>query len=381
MPWMEASTMTLRDEFVSLARCTDSNVASLCRRFGISRKTGYKWLGRCKDTPASEIPVLTDRSRRPKHSPTRTVENLEQRVCDLRRAHPAWGGRKIHRRLKDLDMPKVPASSTVTDILRRNQLLKADESIKHKAFRRFEHPNPNDLWQMDFVGHFALSAGRCHPLTVLDDHSRYCLGARACADETGKTVQKHLADLFRRYGLPQRILCDNGSPWGCTLEHPHTWLTAWLIRVGVSVSHGRPYHPQTQGKDERFNRTIKTEVIANRQFIDVDHVQRHFDPWRDIYNTQRPHEALNMATPSTRYRPSSREFPEQLPPIEYSPSDIVRKVGPDGYFSYKAVNYKISQAFAAQPIALRQTGREGELDVFYCQTKVATIDQKQQTRI
>jgi hypothetical protein len=157
-------------------------------------------------------------------------------------------------------------------------------------------------------------------------------------------------------------------------------LNTWNF-AGVCVSHGRPYHPQTQGKDERFNRTIKTEVLANRSFTDVDHVQRHFDPWRDIYNTQRPHEALNMATPSTRYRPSTREFPEQLPPIEYAPDDIVRKVGADGYFSYKAVTYKISQAFTAQPIALRQTSQDGELDVFYCQAKVATIDLKQQTRI
>jgi len=373
--------MCRRQEFISLAQQPDSNVALLCRRFGISRKTGYKWLGRCTSDPAADRTGLVDRSRRPLTSPGRTEQNIEQMVCDLRRKHPAWGGRKIHTRLKNLEHQTVPAPSTITDILRRHQLLDPNESVKHKPFVRFEHPHPNDLWQMDFVGHFPLDEGRCHTLTVLDDHSRYCLGARACSDETGKTVQKHLTDIFRRYGLPRRMLCDNGSPWGCDSESRFTWLGAWMIRLGISTSHGRPYHPQTQGKDERFNRTIKTEVIANRQFRDNDHVQTHFDPWRDVYNRERPHESLSMATPASRYQPSPRAFPETLPSIEYAPGDIVRKVGPDGYFNFRTVKYKISQAFTGQPIALRATSKDEVLDVFYCHQKVASIDLKSQTRI
>ena len=373
--------MCLRQEFISLARQPDSNVALLCRRFGISRKTGYKWLARCPADSAKDASGLVDRSRRPLNSPGRTEQHLEESVCDLRRRHPAWGGRKIHFRLKAMGHQEVPAPSTITDILRRHQLLDPNESLKHKPFVRFEHPNPNDLWQMDFVGHFPLDVGRCHALTILDDHSRYCLGARACSDETGKTVQKQLTDVFRRYGLPRRMLCDNGSPWGCDSEFRHTWLGAWMIRLGISTSHGRPYHPQTQGKDERFNRTIKTEVIANRQFRDNDHVQTHFDPWREVYNRERPHESLNMESPASRYQPSPRAFPEAMPPIEYAPGDKVRKVGPDGYFNFKTVTYKISQAFVGQPIALRATANQDVLDVFYCHQKVAAINLKSQTRI
>jgi transposase InsO family protein len=194
-------------------------VSELCRRFGISRKTGYKWLGRS----ASEGPAgLGERSRRPGRSPARTEATLEARVVELRSAHPAWGGRKLHRRLLDLGHEQVPAASTITAILRRHGRLEAAESAKHTAFTRFEHAAPNDLWQMDFKGHVALAQGRCHPLTVLDDPSRYALALAARGNERTETVQGHLSALFGHYGLPWRMLMDNGSPWGDDGTHPYT---------------------------------------------------------------------------------------------------------------------------------------------------------------
>ncbi len=283
----------------------------------------------------------------------------------------------------DYDPALIPAASTISDILRRHGLIDPEQSYKHTPFVRFEQAQPNDLWQMDFLGHFPLDDGhRCHTLTVLDDHSRFCLVARACTNQTGATVQQHLSSAFRRYGLPRRILSDNGSPWGCDSTYRYTWLSAWLISLGIGISHGRPYHPQTQGKDERFNRTLKAEAIGARRFGDIDQVQRSaFDPWREVYNLQRPHEALAMATPAIRYAPSPRLFPEQLPPIEYGPSDIVRRVQADGYFSYKTIRFKISQAFTGHPVALRPTNCDGQLAVFFCHQKVATIDLRSQTRI
>ena len=155
---------------------------------------------------------------------------------------------------------------------------------------------------MDFKGHFAVGAARCHPLTVLDDHSRFNLCLQACVDEQGHTVQTHLTTSFRRYGLPQRVAVDNGSPWGDTLDSPYTPLVAWLIRLGIRVSHSRPYHPQTLGKDERFHRSLKAEVLRE-SFPDLDTVQTRFDRWRTVYNFERPHEALSMQTPATRYAP------------------------------------------------------------------------------
>jgi transposase InsO family protein len=376
MPWKESSAMSLRQEFVTLAAAPDANVRALCRRFGISPKTAYKWVARFEAGNGSPD-ALADRPRRPRRSPGKTSDELERGICGLRRQHPAWGGRKIHARLLALGHAEVPAPSTVTDILRRHELLcDAAESLKHRPFVRFEHEHPNDLWQMDFMGHFATDrGGRCHTLTVLDDCSRFALDVRACADETTATVRTHLTGLFRRYGLPRRVLSDNGSPWGCDAEHRYTMLSAWLIRLGVGVSHGRPLHPQTQGKDERLHRTIRAEAIGSRRFVDLADVQRRgYDPWRDVYNLQRPHEALGMRTPASRYAPSPREFPEHLPPIEYAPGDTVRSVGRDGYFNYGRLRHKVSQAFAGQRVALRPTATDGQMEVFFCHQRIATVN-------
>ncbi len=180
MPWIEVSTMSLRHEFVQLAGQEGANVRALCRRFGISPKTGYKWLQR-NAVEGSE--GLLDRSRRPETSPGRTPAVMEHAVLTLRDQHPAWGGRKLHTRLLTLGHDGVPSPSTITAILRRHGRLDATQGAQHSAWRRFEHPVPNDLWQMDFKGHVALQHGRCHPLTVLDDHSRYALCLTACANE------------------------------------------------------------------------------------------------------------------------------------------------------------------------------------------------------
>lgn len=377
MPWMESSTMSLKMEFVMLAQSEEANVRQLCRRFGISAKTGYKWLERFS---AGGAAALMERSRRPHHSPFATKPQLQERVCQMRSQHPAWGGRKIHARLSALGSSEVPAASTISDILRRNGMLK-EESRKHTAFRRFEHQHPNDLWQMDFMGHFPLDLGRCHTLTVLDDHSRFCVGARACGDEKNSTVQAHLMTMFRRFGLPRRILSDNGPPWGCPSGGRYTVLSAWLIRLGVGIAHGRPCHPQTQGKDERFHRTLRAELVNGRRFADLLEVQRCFDPWREMYNLERPHEALELKPPMSRYSASPRCYPEVLPPIEYAAEDVVRSVNKDGYFSYRGTRYKTSQAFTGQRVALRPTSEDGIMKVFFCHQNVASIDLRQQVRI
>ncbi len=312
-----------RREFVELALRSGSNMSELCRRFEISRKTAYKWLGRYQ---AGGVSGLEDQSRRPKSSPNRTSVTLEEQVVELRSVHPAWGGRKLRRRLLDQGVEQVPAASTITEILRRRDLL--SELKGCQAFQRFERERPNELWQMDFKGHFGLGAGgRCHPLTVLDDHSRYAARCwQACGNEQGQTVQERLTQTFRRYGMPESMLMDNGSPWGDDRESPWTPLTVWLLRLGVRVIHGRPYHPQTQGKEERFHRTLVAEVLQGRVFRDLQECQVRFDEWRVIYNHERPHEALDLAVPGSRYEPSGRSFPEQLPELEFSPTDVLRKV-------------------------------------------------------
>jgi transposase InsO family protein len=366
--------MDSRLEFVRLAQQGGVSMTELCRRFGISRESGYQYLRRYR---AEGVDGLKDRSRRPHSSPGRTAPAMEARIVDLREAHP-WGGRKLARRLRDLGVAGVPAVSTVTEVLRRHGKLDPAEAVKHQPFQRFERSAPNDLWQMDFKGHFAMDQGRCHPLTVLDDHSRYSLGLIACADQTLETVQGHLTALFRRYGLPAAMLADNGSPWGGSGAQGYTAFEVWLLRVGIRLHHGRPYHPQTQGKDERFHRSLDVEVLQLRRLADLPACQTAFDAWRPIYNEQRPHEALALATPASRYRPSQIAFPEHLAEPEYYATDQVRRVHDDGATSFKGRRVKLPQAFAGLHVAFRPTSTDGVWRVFFARFLVAEVDLRDQ---
>jgi transposase InsO family protein len=378
MPWKECSTVSQRLEFVRLASMEGANRAELCRRFGISRKTGYKWLNRFE---SEEQTPLTDRSRRPRRSPGRTSRQVEQLVLNLRSHHPAWGGRKLRHRLLALGHQEVPAASTITEILRRHGCLDALESERRQASQRFEYAHPNDLWQMDFKGDFALAqGGRCYPLTVLDDHSRYNLVLHACGDQKRESVRQQLIETFRIHGLPRRILADNGPPWGSLVRQSHwTKLGVWLLRLDVEVIHGRSYHPQTQGKEERFHRTLRAEVLRWHRFVDLPHVQRELDPWRAVYNHERPHEALDMATPAERYRPSRRSYPEKLPPVQYATGDLIRRVRSPGQIVLHSRNYSVGKAFLGHPVALRPTKRDGVWDVYFCDRRIRQIDERQGT--
>ena len=373
MPWQECSTMNLRQEFLSLAQQSGSNFSQLCQRFGISRKTGYKWLQRYQQIGAQG---LADRSRRPQHSPRRTATEIEQQVLLIRDQY-GWGGRKIKACLEREGQATV-AKSTAHSILQRHGRVRDRLDQLAGSYQRFEQERPNQLWQMDFKGHFALGNGeRCHPLTVLDDHSRYALCLQACSNQQTGTVQAQLTAVFRRYGLPERMLMDNGSPWGSDREHQHTPLTVWLLRLGVAVSHSRPYHPQTQGKDERFHRSLKVEVLAQRIFGDFELMQLRFDEWRYCYNHLRPHEALAMNVPASRYQVSHRSFPEQLPPLEYGATDQVRKVQTDGSISFRHREWRVGRAFRGHPVALRPTLTDGVYEIYFATHRILTIDLRQ----
>ena len=377
MAWKATLIVNQREEFVHLARVPGANVSQLCERFEISRTTGHKWLARFA---AEGHDGLRDRSRRPKRSPGQTASEVEQRVAELRREHPAWGGRKLRKRLSVLETvaaDQLPSASTITEILRRHQLLDAAESCKHQPFTRFERPWPNDLWQMDFKGHIAVTrGGRCHPLTVLDDHSRFVVALRACENEQSVTVQAALTDVFRRYGLPHQMLSDNGSPWGDSGLSSFTRLGVWLLRQGIALTHGRPYHPQTQGKDERFHRTLKAELLCRMSAVDVAACQPHFDRFRDEYNHERPHEALNLETPISRYQVSPRVFSEVLPPIEYGSDLEVRKVSQKGWLSYHSRQFNVGQAFEGLSVGLRPTpgAPDGWIEVRFCQHRIGDLN-------
>ena len=348
-----------------------SNIRALCRRYGISPQTGYKWLRRARSDPEAD---LSDRSRRPHVSPRRTAAAVEAQVLAVRKQHPCWGGRKIAHRLRALGLSCVPAPSTITEILRRHDRLDDPDQAPPARFQRFERARPNELWQMDFKGHFAHAGGRCHPLTVLDDNSRFSLCLGACADERTDTVKAWLVKVFQRYGLPEQMIMDNGAPWGYGPREPYTPLTIWLMRLGIAISHSRPYHPQTLGKDERFHRTMKAEVLQGRNFQNLEHCQRAFDQWRDIYNLQRPHEAIEMAVPANRYQPSPHPYPTTLPAIEYGPQDLVRKVQQAGKVHFKGKVLSLPKAFRGYPIAFRPTNQDGLWQAFFQTHRIAEIN-------
>lgn len=371
MPWQTRDTMSLKREFVELALQEGCNRRQLCNRFGISPKTGYKWLERYV---SAGITGLAEHNRRPTRSPGRTPETVESTVIAIRTAHPTWGGRKISRRLVDLGQRTV-APSTVTGILRRHRLLPDRDAIGH-AWQRFEHAEPNQLWQIDFKGYFTTPRGLCHPLTLLDDHSRFNLLLQACGKTDAGTVQPLLSDAFRRYGMPVRINADNGAPWGSPREYGHglSRLSVWLIRLGIRISHSRPGHPQTNGKEERFHRTLKAEVLNGRSFADLRAAQSAFDQWRTIYNCERPHDALGLAVPASRYQPSRRDFPEVLPAIEYGPNDRVCNVKWNGEVRFARRKLKVSNALNGMPIAFRATAADSVFDVYFCHHRFMRLD-------
>lgn len=369
MPWREVSIMEQRREFVELAMQEGANRRELCRRFGIHPDTGYKWLGRWATNGE-----LADRSRRPDTSPNRCKAAIEHVVLGVRDAHCAWGARKIASYMKREGV-SPPAVSTVHEILRRHHRIDPPLGGPHPVVR-FEKPAPNLLWQMDFKGWVALADGaRCHPLTVLDDHSRYDLCLEACGNEQGGTVKGRLEQTFRRYGLPETFFVDNGGPWGGSSGQRWTRLGVWLLKLGIGVLHSRPYHPQSRGKNERFHRTLKTEVFALRRFRDLPEVQRAFDAWRTVYNFERPHEALDQQVPASRYRPSERALPDRLPQADYDAGEIVRTVpATKAYVSFKGRAWKVPQAFQGERVAIRPLSTDGQYRICFGAHQIATID-------
>ena len=372
MPWKESTAMEERKRFIQEAKIGIAPFTRLCQRYGISRQTGYKWLKREREEGQKG---LEERSRKPKNSPAQSPPEVEAEVLRIRDEHPVWGGRKIRKIMEREGKVPVPSASTITAILRRNDKLDPDESRKREAFIRFEYEEPNQLWQMDFKGHFRLLDGQyCHPLTIVDDHSRFLVGLKACADERALTVQRQLSQIFEQYGLPERILMDNGSPWGDEKDSPFTILTTWLMQLGVGVIHSRAYHPQTNGKNERFNRTLLEEVIARQGFENLNEAQAFFDRWSTVYNTYRPHESLNFEVPSSRYEPSKQCFPSSLPVAEYGPLDIVRKTDRKGVFMYEGHKLRLGKAFPKKEVVVRPCDTAGMIEVYFYNNKIARFD-------
>lgn len=371
MPWKNRGLMSLKIEFLEQALKSTANISATCRHFGISRKTGYKWIERYKE---EGLPGIEEGSRRPLTSPSQISEEMTSLILETRRIWH-WGGRKLREHLKNQGVERLPSEATFNRILLRHGQIEENESEKRKHFIRFEREAPNELWQMDFKGHFKLyDTGRCHPLTILDDHSRFSICIVACASEDGRSVREALEKAFRTYGLPEAMTMDNGAPWRGSQRHLSA-LTVWLMRLGIRVSHSTPGHPQTQGKLERFHRSLKEEVLKFHQFSSLKNAQTRFDEWREIYNNLRPHEGLGLKCPKDRYKPSPRSYPEKLPDIEYPAGEKIEKVGSAGTIYFRQNHYFVGCHLSQEMVALREVD-DDIFDVYFCKTKVQRLNLK-----
>lgn len=355
MPWKESDVMSERTKFI--ARLLDGErMTDLCREFEISRKTGYKLAERyAKAGPHG----LYDRSRRPKRSPNRTAGSVVQRIVRLRRRYPTWGPKKLRSRLETLE-PEVrwPAASTIGVILKDAGLVDGRKRRRRAwptpSSERMDSSAPNELWCMDFKGQFRLTNRQyCYPLTVTDHFSRCLLGCEALTSTCTGPTANALELVFREHGLPHRLRSDNGSPFASVGLAGLSRLAVWLMRLGIKLERIEPGHPEQNGRHERMHLTLKQETTrpaAENMLLQ----QARFDDFRDQFNNVRPHEALQMQTPSAVHTPSERRLPQQLAPLFYPLHDIQRVVSDSGCIRMNKRNLYVGTAFVGVDLGLRQ---------------------------
>jgi len=372
MPFGVLTMAEQRESLIEEIKSGEHSISALCRKYGVSRPTAYKWLERNASGESFE-----SRRREPLCSPNKTCPSVESAILRARKLHPGWGARKLKVYLERKGKHGMPAASTITAILHRNGLISSEASKAAAHWKRFEMDSPNDLWQTDFKGHFAMENGdRCHPLTVTDDMSRFSLCISAKDNERLEGVRGSFLSLFRRHGLPEMVLCDNGSPWGAHGTSGCSRFEVFLMGYGVLPIHGKPLHPQTQGKEERFHRTLNDELLKQISIKDLRHAQEEFDAFRQEYNEDRPHCSLGYAVPADKYRNSEKTMPDRIEEWEYSRNCDVKLVKSDGYISFKNKRIFLSEAFARMNVALVETKEDGFMDVVYRNFRVASVDLK-----
>lgn len=372
MPWKVSPVSELRLALIQQVRSCQITVAQAARNFGVSRKTAYKWITRYQ---AAAEPALRDQSRRPNSSPNRTSPEIERAICEVRTQF-GWGARKIQAYLAQQNLP-VPSPRTVTHVLRRHGCIQTAPAKPMESLQTFERERPHQLWQCDHKGPLEVGRRKVHPFTVIDDHSRYLIACETCADVSMAPAFEVLWRAFGEFGLPEAILCDNA--FGTTFEIPKTlsWFDARLIRLGIHPLHGRPYHPQTQGKVERLHGTLERELWPFIRRDSWDHFQADLDHWRTrIYNAIRPHESLGDRPPVSRFSHSLRPRPPRIPPVEYPVGANVRKVSTSGDVRWKRFRILAGRGLVGEFVRIEE--RDAEIALFYAWKQFRVIPHPQQ---
>lgn len=376
MPWMETCAVKERMRFVLAVESGLYSMTEACERFGISRKTGYKWWNRYRKCEAG---ALEDRSRRPRKSPHRTPREIEALLVELRKAHPRWGPEKLlavlKRRKPELHLP---GRSTVAAILKREGLIE-----KKKRQRNHQHPGrpvvevkaPNDLWTADYKGEFKTLDGRyCYPLTIADQDSRYLLASEGMLSTKGRWARPVFKKLFLEHGLPHAILTDNGSPF--VVPHAICGLSAlsvWWMQLGIRHHRIEPGKPQQNPRHERMHRTLKAEA-TRPPGANLRCQQKKFDAFRKEFNEIRPHQALGQKTPAEAWRPSPRPYPKRTPKPEYPGHSEKRRVTSSGHIKFKNQLFFLSSNLRGHTVALEEID-DRIWSIYFYDVLIARLDQ------
>ena len=377
MPWRETNPMDQKLQFIADYLRQTLDMSELCAAYGISRKTGYKWIERYLEHGP---PGLEDQTRRPDSSPRQTPVEIVEALLEVRQHHPTWGAKKILPFVaKRHPAWALPGRSTVCEILKRHGLVP-----RQRRRRALGHPGkpsspmlgPNAIWCADFKGQFKTGDGiYCYPLTVTDGYSRYLLGCQALLSTKAEEAKPVFTRLFKEFGLPQRIRSDNGVPFATPTLARLSTLSAWWVRLGILPDLIEPGHPQQNGRHERMHRTLKAETTrppgANRQAQ-----QRKFNRFRQEFNEERPHEALDMATPASLYCPSLRPMPDKLPPLEYPDRFEVRYVSANGGIRWNKAWVNVSITCAGEYVGLEEID-DGVWNVYFGPLKLGRLLERQ----
>ncbi len=376
MPWKETCPMDERMKFIADYLKNEWNLSDLCQYYGISRKTGYKWLARYQAEGPSG---LHDRSRAPRHHPNAVHKAVQDRIVAFRVEHPYWGPRKLVHRLTQLEpATRWPATSTAGEILKRHGL-----TVPRRRKRRTppytqpfrESLQPNDVWCADFKGWFRTQCGtRIDPLTISDAVSRYLLRCQDLRRPTRTAAQAVFTAVFQQFGLPAAIRTDNGAPFASTGLGGLSRLSVWWLRLGIVPERIRPGHPEENGRHERMHRTLKQATAAPPRATPKAQ-QLAFDRFLTEYNQERPHEALDMQTPAQHYQPSPRPFPARLPEMEYPSGYLVRRVRSNGQIRWQGRLIFVSEVLIGQKVGLIQVDN-GIWRLDFGALKLALLDEK-----
>lgn len=374
VPWLKTSPELERAKFIAAVETSEESFASICRSFGISRETGYKW---CRRFEEGGLAALMDRKPLAYHHPNATPAHIEDRIVALRKEHPTWGPKKLKARLEQLHPGEVfPAASTIGEILVRRGCIaprKRRLRVPPSGVSTSSYTGPNAVWCVDHKGHFPLADGtRCGPLTLMDGFSRYLLRCETCTSTSEKEARPHLELAFRQYGLPVALRSDGGVPFASANTPGRlTGLAVWFIKLGIELHRNDPGKPQQNGRLERFHRTLEEAIAGGPYTREVQ--QRRFDALRKEYNFERPHEALGQKTPASVYETSWRPYPAVVKSPEYVDDRAVRRVDDRGRIRWRGHELYFGRPLADEPVFFHEVG-DARWDVYFGQHFLLTVE-------